>query len=331
MDPEPEVVTVTIADSLHCSDEEGDALIPQHAVKRVQSKQYSLVWKITLFLCPYLFGILFLTMFAAISCFCFLSAPIVTILNALPVTKSVVIDLKEISSSLYQNGNGKVYVQEANQHYSYGYPNYLFTLPPNSEADCSLKFCFLEPEIKPDYYKLYSVESSSSVGCVTYLSGNNTSIDDIIGLSKVSFAPQICQSNKFIGINLNLSETLCSPPYNQMLSLCNPTFIKNEAEATHQVATGLYKVIETTEVSLPHYSYSESCRKIDPETSIRDDSRILIESASPLSKCFVVVSTEAGFKVYIPLFVSAFCIILFLTACDFSSWIFKRLLKVKFE
>ena len=327
MDPQPNGITEKVAESIQFPDGEGDALIPQQAVKRVQSKRCSLIWKITLLLCPYLFSILFLTMFASITYFYFLSAPIVAILNALPATPSVVIDLKEISSSLYQNGsNGNVSVQEANEHYSYSYSNYLFTLPLNS-TDCSLSFCLLEDDTEPDYYELYSI-TSNSYGCIAYLSGNHTSTDDTIGMSKVSFAPQIL-NNMFIGINLDKTLSCNQLPD----KLCDFTLVKNETEATHQFLTGLYQIHGQVNVSLPHYSYSKPCKRIQPENSISDTSRVLIEPTVhiSLSDCLVVVSTKTDLRISIPFFVSAFFIILLLTTCDFFSWIFKRLLKKKFD
>lgn len=331
MDSQPEEVPEIVADVAQNSDEEGDTLISQRPVKRVQSKRCSLTWNITLLLCPYLSGIIFLTVFGFISYFYFISAPIVTLLNALPDTTSVMIDLSEISSSLYQHGSGEVSVQVADQSYSYGYTNYLFNLPPASNSECSLTFCSLDYEIEPDY-NLYSINSA---GCIAYLSGNHTSVDgmshtSIDSMSKVSFAPQICQSNTFIGINLD--KTLCSSPRQTPDSLCKLNFIKIETEATHPVPTGLYQVSGTVNVSLPRYSHGTGCKKIDPGSSFPSNSTIVIESkTNTLSICRVAISTKTDLGIFIPFFVSAFFITLFLTACDFSSWIFKRLLKKKFQ
>ena len=317
----------------NCSDQEGDALFPSEhpnitSIKFTQAKQIHTVCNIVLFLCPYMFGVIFLV----VSCLFYyfvLSAPTIAVLNAFPGTESVLLDLTNITKNLSIRGN--VSIVNTND-YRYSYTNYFFETPPFERSICGgTKFYTCNETLKPSSVRSYSIHSSDSP-CAAFLTPvENQTYSELKYITKVSDAPQIYDyTNKyFYGVKF--------PQNNFLTQGCLFSSPDNENSFTQIVPTaGLYSVNQSSvNISLPHYVFDSAfCKEISLTTPIAHNAKLLIVTNYKVSSCKLVIRSEPDlfWDLKFSCFLFSICFIfVFLIACDISNWTFGKFFKKKYE
>ena len=315
-------------DTADLSDHERGKLLPiRHSIvtphQLTKPKRVNIVCNTALFVCPYLFGVVFILFFVLFYCLV-LSRPILTVLNAFPDTNSSLLDFANISKTLNIQGNVSVAITN---DYQYGFSSYLYQALPFEESSCySPKFYVCNDTIRPSSIKSYLM-NSKYFPCVAYLNGvDSLPSSELEHLTKISDFPQFYfeDSNEYYFYGLILNSALYPEEF------CTLTHHNYELNSTEIIPiSGLYSASQSVRISLPHYELDfGACLEVNLPASIHHNSKLLIITNN--GTCKLVIYWDPSFSLA-PYAICICFIFVFLIACDLIYWAYRRCYKNKYE
>lgn len=313
--------------------EEGiDAIVPEEREFLTQNRGAPLtqkntaqkyLFKILLFISPYIVGVLFSIFLALFSCYV-LYAPAISVLNALPPNATIKFDLELIkyNRSMYCGDGEVVFGKKLPNYY-----NYLFNNIAQTTPSCDIEFHLCDAtSFDTSYLSNITIEE-----CLYYLNGVD---GGFLNFTKISPFPQYYTETEFLGFPFNRSEMAQNNNYPPC------TFQPPNDQTTPGInasTSGLYLFEPGKSVSIPiHHLNHSNCINSSSGKKIPHNHSLFIKTTNNPSNqfCFMYIQCQdlkKTDKIVACFFGSLIYTFICLIACDIAKFLYSFFFKKKTE